>query len=160
VRKQKVKGGDTDPKMEVLVNALILSVILFLLFPAGTAGQGPGKAAVFPKPISSELPMYPEQAKSAHITGTVKLWFVVNESGGIAQAEVISGSTALRDGAVSVVKSWKFSVGSMQPKVRYETEFVYVLNVQSKSGEPKLTVSMVDWRRVEVASELYVEAIP
>jgi TonB family protein len=145
--------------MEALVNALILGVILFLFFPAGTAGQVPAQT-VFPKPISSELPMYPELAKSAHITGTVKLWFVLNESGGVAQAQVISGSTALRDGAVSTVKSWKFSLDSIRSNVRYETEFVYALNVQSKPGEPTLTVSMADWRRVEVTSELYVEAIP
>ena len=140
------------------MNVLRLGVIVFLLFP-GVMAQRTASEGIFPKPISSDLPMYPERARAARVTGTVKLWFVLDESGEVAQAQVVSGSTLFRDAAVSAVKSWKFLTNGVQPKVRYETEFVYILNVQAKSGEPKLTVSMTDFRRVEISSELYVEAI-
>jgi hypothetical protein len=36
------------------------------------------------------------------------------------------------------VKSWRFLANSMEPNVRYETEFVYTLEVQRKNGQPVL----------------------
>jgi hypothetical protein len=47
----------------------------------------------------------------------------------------------------------------MQPNARYETDFVYDLRPQSEPGEPKLTVSMTDFRRVEVVSESYIVTV-
>jgi len=122
------------------------------------AAQAPPNSS-FPKPIYSELPTYPERARYAHVVGPVKLWFVVDESGAVSQAAIVSGNIMLRDAALSAVKSWKFRPGSVQPNVRYETQFVYDLKPQSKLGEPKLTVSMTDLRRVEVVSEIYVATV-
>jgi TonB family protein len=131
-------------------------VTTILLVSATTAALF-ASDGIFPKPISSDLPMYPERARSAHVAGTVKIWFVLDGSGVVTQAQSLSGNPMLRDAAVSAVKSWKFLTNSMQANVRYGTEFVYLLNVQSKNGEPKLTVSMTDFRRVEIVSERYVE---
>jgi TonB family protein len=103
--------------------------------------------------------MYPERARAAHVAGTVKLWFVLDANGGVAQAQAVSGNSMLRDAALRIVKSWKFPEDSSPSNVRHETEVVYVLNVQSRRGEPKLTISMTDFRRVEVISGIYVEAI-
>jgi TonB family protein len=140
------------------MNALRLGCIAVLLVAAGAAATS-ASSRLFPKPIYSELPVYPERARTAHVAGTVKLWFVLDESGSTAQAKLLSGNSMLGDAAVSIIKSWKFRPEDIQPNIRYETEFVYVLNVQSKRGEPRLTVSMTDFRRVEVVSELYVDAI-
>jgi TonB family protein len=144
--------------MGASMNALRLGGIAVLLVAACTAATF-ASSRLFPKPIYSELPAYPERARTAHVAGTVKLWFVLDESGSTAQAKLISGNSILGDAAISTVKSWKFRPEDVHPNIRYETEFVYVLNVQSKSGEPRLTVSMTDFRRVEVVSELYVDAI-
>jgi TonB family protein len=114
---------------------------------------------VLPKPISSELPTYPELARYAHIVGEVKLWFSVDEDGAVTQAGIVSGHLIFRDAALSAVKSWRFRPGLMQPSTRYETDFVYDLRAQSEPGEPKLTVSMTDFRRVEVVSEVYVVTV-
>jgi len=110
---------------------------------------------VLPKPISSELPTYPELARYAHIVGEVKLWFIADSSGAVTQAGNISGHPIFSDAALGVVKSWKFQSGAIKPNVRYESEFAYDLKSQSQPGEPKLTVSMTDLRRVEVVSEIY-----
>jgi TonB family protein len=134
---------------------LVITIVLFV----GAIATRAASDGIFPKPISSELPMYPEKARSAHVVGTVNLWFVLDGSGDVTQAQSVSGNSMLRDAALSTVKSWRFSANSMQPNVRYETEFVYVLNAQQKKGEPKLIVSMTDFRRVEIVSEIYVEAI-
>lgn len=112
-----------------------------------------------PKPIYSELPTYPELARYARLVGQVKLWFIVDESGAVSQAGVVSGHPIFGDAALSTVKSWKFHPGIMQTDFRYETNFVYELRTQAELGEPKLTVSMTDFRRVEVISEHYTPTI-
>lgn len=103
--------------------------------------------------------MYPDLARQAHVVGTVKLWFVPDRDGQVSQAQVISRNPLLRDAALSIVKSWRFRQRTLRPAVRYETEFVYVLNVQESEGAPRLTVSMADYRKVEVATELYIMPI-
>jgi TonB family protein len=140
------------------VRVLKLTCLVVFLVVVGSPAQSPSNGG-FPKPIYSELPTYPERARTAHVAGSVKMWFMMDESGGIAEAEIISGNSLLRDAAVKTVKSWKFRLEGIKPGARYETEFVYELNVQSKRGEPKLTVSMTDLRRVEIVSELYVVTI-
>lgn len=134
---------------------LVITILLFV----GAVAMLSAAEETFPKPISSELPMYPERARSAHVAGTVNLWFMIDGTGAVTQAQSVSGNSMLRDAALSTVKSWRFSANSMQPNVRYETEFAYTLKAQQTNGEPKLTVSMSDFRRVEIVSELYVEAI-
>ncbi len=113
----------------------------------------------FPKPIGSVLPTYPERARAARVAGIVKLWFILNGRGKVTEAGVVSGNQLLRDAAVSTVKSWRFDPKVLPANVRFETDFVYVLNVQANEGEPKLTVSMRDCRRVEIVSERYVKPI-
>ncbi len=130
-----------------------LLVFLVLMF------AGVLQAQELSKPTSSVLPSYPEKARQARVTGVVKLWFVLNEGGAVSQAEVISGHPMLAQSALQDVKSWKFAAQSARPNTRYETEFVYNLDAQMKKGAPKLTVTLADFRRVEVNSELYVEAI-
>lgn len=140
------------------MSALKLGCVVALFIAVGAAAPPPTNNRP-PKPISSDLPMYPEGARAARVAGTVKMWFVVDALGEVARAQVVSGNPMLRDAALKVVGSWKFRPKSIRPDERHETEFVYVLNVQSKEGEPKLSVVMRDYRRVEVASQMYVETV-
>jgi TonB family protein len=130
------------------------------LFVAASVLEVSASGDIYPKPIRSELPMYPEMARKARVAGTVKAWFLLDENGEVAQVEVISGPPLLKAAAVNIVKSWKFQLDSMiRPNARYETEFVYVLDIQWVEGSPKLRVSMLDFRRIEIVSELYSELI-
>lgn len=118
------------------------------------------QAAAQPLPslFSSRLPMYPEKARLARITGTVKLWFTVGSDGKVTHAEIISGHPILATAALECVRSWEFRVdGPLSNK--YETEFVYGIGEQEKSGNPKLTVTLIDAARVEVNSEYYEKPI-
>lgn len=133
-------------------------VIMGLFFLSAMAFAWASNAA-FPKPVSSALPMYPEEARAARVAGNVKLSFVLNRKGEVVDTTIVSGNPLLRDAALNAVRSWRFRPDALRPDVRFETEFVYVLNVQPKEGEPSLKVSMTDFRRVEVVSELYVKAI-
>jgi TonB family protein len=140
------------------LNASRVGIAASLIFIVST--MAPSASGVFsPKPISSVLPAYPEGARTARIAGTVKLWFMLNGNGEVAEAGVASGNPMLREAAVSTVKSWRFEPKVLPPNVRFVTEFVYVLNVQAREGEPKLTVSMTDFRHLEIVSELYVKPI-
>ena len=139
---------------EVPLRTPKLACIPILLIVVSIAAQAPPNSS-FPKPIYSELPTYPERARYAHLVGSVKLWFMADNSGAVTQAGIISGHPIFSDAALGVVKSWKFQSGAIKPNVRYESEFAYDLKSQSQPGEPKLTVSMRDFRRVEVVSEIY-----
>ena len=139
------------------MNAVRLGVVVILLVAVAMGASA--SDVVYPKPVSSALPMYPERARAVHVAGTVRLWFVLNGNGEVSQAEVVSGNPMLCDAAVYTVKSWKFRPNSIPPNVRHETQFVYVLRVQSREGEPRLIVSMTDFRRIEIVSETYTETI-
>lgn len=65
----------------------------------------------------------------------------------------------MRDSALANLKTWKFGRRTFKPNVKYETEYIYRLDVQQQAGEPRLTISIVDARRVEIGSELYVHPI-
>jgi TonB family protein len=159
-RQRKVNGGDTDGVKErkVIVNIRRVRVAVVLLFFSAGAFVWASDAP-FPKPVASAFPMYPEQARAARVAGNVKMSFVLNRKGEVTDATVISGNPLLREAALSAVKSWRFPPEALRSNVHFETEFIYVLNVQPKEGEPTLKVSMTDFRRVEVVSELYVKAI-
>ena len=139
------------------MNVFRLAILTSLFFVAGTSFSASDMVA--PKPSSAILPVYPETARNARVEGVVKLWFVVNADGEVIKAGIISGNPLLRGAATDAVKSWRFPTNTLQPNIRRETEFVYVLKVQSKKGEPRITVSMIDFRRIEITSELYVKAI-
>lgn len=111
------------------------------------------------KPTSAELPNYPEAARMARVAGSVKLWFVLNGNGTVSEAGITSGSPLLRDSALANLKTWRFGLGTFKPNVKYKTEYIYRLDVQKQAGEPKLTISIVDARRVEITSELYVHPV-
>jgi TonB family protein len=160
IRRRNRAAADLQLRVwpEVPVSALKLLCMAILLVVVSTRGQTPPNTS-FPKPIYSELPTYPERARYAHLVGSVKLWFMADNSGAVTQAGIISGHPIFSDAALGVVKSWKFQSGAIKPNVRYESEFAYDLKSQSQPGEPNLTVSMTDLRRVEVVSEIYTPTI-
>jgi Gram-negative bacterial TonB protein C-terminal len=133
------------------------SIPLMLLVVLATSTTLFGSGEILPKPISAELPTYPQRARMARVAGSV--WFVLNAEGAVSEAGAISGNPLLRDAALDNLKTWKFSRDSSKANVKYETEYVYRLDVQQQHGEPKLTVSIVDSQRIEIVSRLYVRPI-
>ena len=106
------------------MRAITLLWTAILLVIVSTRAQTPPKTT-FPKPVHSDLPTYPELARYARIVGTVKLWFMIDDSGAVTQTGTISGHPMLCDAALTVVKSWKFQSNDIKPNVRYETKFIY-----------------------------------
>jgi TonB family protein len=58
--------------------------------------------------ISLPRPVYPEEARQAKVTGSVRVLVTVDEQGNVAEAEAISGSPMLQAAAVEAAKQAKF----------------------------------------------------
>jgi TonB family protein len=62
-----------------------------------------------PKMIRGARPMYPKEAKTAHIEGVVKVQFIITKTGEVAELQVLSGDPVLVPAAIEAVKKWRFA---------------------------------------------------
>lgn len=58
--------------------------------------------------VSKVPPIYPAEAKSARIQGTVVMKAVINKTGDVVSLELISGHPVLAPAALEAVKQWKY----------------------------------------------------
>jgi TonB family protein len=77
--------------------------------------------------VKKVAPVYPPEAKYARIQGTVVLSAVINESGDVADLEVLDGPIELVVSAVNAVRQWKY-----RP---------YILNRQPVEVNTQITVN-------------------
>jgi TonB family protein len=56
--------------------------------------------------INRVQPVYPEEARQAHIQGMVRLHLVLAKDGSVAQVQVVSGHPLLVQAAVDAVRQW------------------------------------------------------
>jgi TonB family protein len=61
-------------------------------------------------------PVYPELAKTNHITGAVKLEVVITPQGSVRTVKVLGGNPVLADAAERAVKNWKFENGAEETR--------------------------------------------
>jgi TonB family protein len=85
-----------------------LKVCSFLLV---ISGMIEAQANTEPQLKRADLPMYPVVAREARIEGTVKLSFVINFDGSVADVQALSGHPMLKVAAVQNVESWRFRPG-------------------------------------------------
>jgi TonB family protein len=58
--------------------------------------------------VHKVAPVYPEEAKSAHIKGNILLQVRVDKEGKVADAELISGPKELAQAAIDAVQQWRY----------------------------------------------------
>lgn len=58
--------------------------------------------------VSYVDPVYPEQAQTQHLSGTVTLEVTVDKQGQVTSAKVLEGNPLLRQAAADAVKQWKY----------------------------------------------------
>lgn len=58
--------------------------------------------------IKKVAPRYPEEARRAHIQGTVLLQVLINKNGIVEDVQLISGHPELTEAAIKAVKKWKY----------------------------------------------------
>ena len=61
------------------------------------------------KLIHQEAPKYRQEAKDAHIQGTVIIHAVISKDGSIRDAEVVQGVCVLAEPALAAVKNWRYA---------------------------------------------------
>lgn len=71
--------------------------------------------------IYSPAAAYPTAASAAHVAGAVKVEAVVDKSGNVAAARVISGPVQLRDAALNAVQQWRYKPYVLGGKARQFT---------------------------------------
>lgn len=60
------------------------------------------------KLIKSVQPVYPQMAKSQHVSGNVQIDALVDAEGNVSAMKVLSGPALLREAALQSVKQWKY----------------------------------------------------
>lgn len=66
-----------------------------------------------PHPIHITTPDYPQFAKQKKITGTVKLYLVINENGSVESAKFVDGPNVFKESALRAAKTFKFKPGKL-----------------------------------------------
>jgi TonB family protein len=83
--------------------------------PKTAAKKGPIKITqFFATPENCGLvhyvrPLYPKEAKRAHIQGEVKLSFVITKTGDVGELHLVSGNPVLVPAAVAAVRQWRYA---------------------------------------------------
>jgi outer membrane biosynthesis protein TonB len=110
--------------------------ILFSIIAVAVAALGVAQTATTQKPQTSqyrdlrleraEVPMYPQLARTARITGRVEVQVTVRE-GKILSSDVMSGPAVLAQATVENIQSWHF-----HPLVSatFRTTFIYQLETK------------------------------
>jgi len=84
----------------------------------------PGGIAAWYRYLGKNL-VYPEEAVSAEIQGSVVVRFIVDKEGAVSDVEAVSGPNELRDAAVRVIKksgSWKPAVQNGRKVKSYKSQ--------------------------------------
>jgi TonB family protein len=128
----------------------MLSLLWVLLLLSGMAAAQPSHDRQLKR---ADLPTYPPVARQARIQGTVKLSFVIRDDGGVSDVKAISGHPMLKAAAVANIESWRFIPNGIRNE-NVTTEFVFRLSGKDVHSNPKLTVSLDSFRRVEITTDV------
>ena len=102
--------------------ALTALVALLLTGPLAS-GQGSPDAASSRKIVSKVMPMYPRDARTYNIHGTVRLEAVVTTTGKVRSVEVRGGHPILVQAAVAAVNQWKWEPSSSETRQSVDVDF-------------------------------------
>jgi len=81
--------------------------------PAAAPTQKPTRIRVAGKVqqamlVHRVMPVYPPDAKGAHISGTVLLHLIIDKGGAVEKVEYISGPPELKTSAMDAIKQWRY----------------------------------------------------
>jgi len=72
---------------------------------------------------SKVVPAYPDIARSAHITGKVKIEATIAADGHVAGTRVVGGSPVLVNAAIEALQKWRFEAAPSDTTEMIEFEF-------------------------------------
>ena len=68
------------------------------------------------KLLKSVPPVYPEIARSQHVSGNVQIDALIDADGKVSSMKVLSGPTLLHQSALSALKQWKYQPAELDGK--------------------------------------------
>ncbi|HLY61433.1 MAG TPA: TonB family protein [Terriglobia bacterium] len=89
-----------------------------------------------PKPVKTVAPVYPREAKAAHIQGDVVLQVTLDEEGSVSDVEIESGPPALAKSAIDAVRQWQFSKPFQAPVTTTVTINFTLADPETKTPTP------------------------
>ena len=75
------------------------------------------------KVVNKVVPVYPQMARSMHLSGTVKLEVLVQPNGSVKLIQVKGGSPLLAESAQSAVHGWKWEKADRETTELVEFHF-------------------------------------
>ena len=82
--------------------------------------------------IHGARPVYPKEAKRAHIQGVVKLNIVITKTGEVGELHIVSGEPVLVPAAIAAVKQWRYAPcrvdGSEPIAIKTQVDVPFTLN--------------------------------
>jgi TonB family protein len=68
------------------------------------------------KLLKSVQPVYPQMARTQHVSGNVQIDALIDADGNVSAMKVLSGPALLRDAALQSLKQWKYQPAELDGK--------------------------------------------
>ena len=68
------------------------------------------------KLLKSVPPVYPQMARTQHVSGNVQVDALIDADGNVSAMKVLSGPALLRDAALQSLKQWKYQPAELDGK--------------------------------------------
>lgn len=82
--------------------------------------------------VYKATPKYPNEAKKAHVEGTVRLRILIGEDGNVKEAQTIEGISVLARAAIAAVQQWRYKPVKLNgDPVQVETEVDVTFSLSS-----------------------------
>ena len=118
-RKSASAPGDSEPSIDVNPSGNFAAPVSALSTSHRAEPTAPAPIGGDVKPaklIKSVPPVYPEIARTQHLSGSVQIDALINADGNVGIMKVLSGPTLLHQAAMTAVKQWKFQPAELDGK--------------------------------------------
>jgi TonB family protein len=97
--------------------------VCLLLIASPAAMYSADKTSTERKVVQRVVPAYPELARSANISGTVRLLVMVAPNGAVKSVQPVGGNPVLIKAAQDAVTNWKFAPAPEETREPVELHF-------------------------------------
>lgn len=117
--KSSTSAGEAEPSLDVAGSATIAAPLSGLGASHRSEPSAPVPVGGDVKPaklIKSVPPVYPQMARSQHVSGNVQIDALIDEDGNVSAMKVLSGPALLRQAALESLKQWKYQAAELDGK--------------------------------------------
>jgi TonB family protein len=111
--------SESEPSLDVSANASTAAPLSGLSTSHRNEPAAPIPVGGDVKPaklIKSVQPVYPQMARTQHVSGNVQIDALIDADGNVSAMKVLSGPALLRDAALQSLKQWKYQPAELDGK--------------------------------------------